>query len=412
MFPKIKPPKKRIYLDHAATTPLDPSVEKVMRPFWQIHFGNPSSLYKEGREAKAAIDQARKTIADLIDARPNEIIFTAGGTESVNLAIFGAARNHKVGKRPPHLITSKIEHHAVLKSFEALEGEGYKASYIDVDKQGFINLDKLKAAVRPETILISVMYANNEIGTVEPIMEMGKWLKAENAKRQAQNLSRILFHTDACQAAGALDINVNYLGVDLLTANGSKIYGPKQSGFLYIRSGIAIKPLIYGGGQERNLRSGTENVPGIVGLAEAFRLAQKNRLKENKRLRALRDYFINQIFKKIPEVILNGPDERKLKVGDTPLRLPNNINISIPGVEGEALILYLDSYGISASTGSACSSVSQDPSHVIEALGREKKFVDSSIRFALGKQTRKKDIEYVLKILSGLIIEFRKVSRI
>jgi cysteine desulfurase len=295
MLPKIAKSKKTIYLDHAATTYLDPRVKKVMEPFWSDYYGNASSLYGKGREASNALTVARQTIAEIIHARPDEIIFTAGGTESINLAIFGLVRQHTFAKKPAgHLITMAIEHHAVLHSFEALQHEGWQTSYIDVDDKGFVKLDNLKAAVRPDTLLISVMYANNEIGTIEPISEIGKWLKMENEKRKTQNLPPIYFHTDACQAAGALDIDVTKLGVDMMTINGSKMYGPKQTGLLWLKTGIKIKPLIYGGGQERNIRSGTENVPGIVGLAEAFRLAQTERLKENKRLRELRNYFIEQ----------------------------------------------------------------------------------------------------------------------
>ncbi len=396
----MKPSKKTIYLDHAATTYLDPRVEKAMRPFWSDHFGNPSSLYKQGKEGANAVTRARNNVAEILICKPSEIIFTAGGTESVNLAIFGVARAfEQAKKRKGHLITSAIEHHAVLHSLEALRQEGWQTSLVGVDEFGLIKLNQLKGAVRNDTVLISVMYANNEIGTLEPISEMGKWLKELNAERIVKNLPKIYFHTDACQAAGSLDLDVTRLGVDLMSINGSKIYGPKQTGFLYIKNGTKLRPLIYGGGQEKNLRSGTENVPGVVGLAEALKLSQKNRTKENKHLTGLRDYFIAQLFRNIPEIILNGHPVQ---------RLPNNVNISIKGIEGEALLLYLDAYNIAVSTGSACTTTSTDPSHVILALGRAKAYVSGSMRFTLGKQTTKQDLDYVIKVLPGIVQELRR----
>lgn len=419
MFPKIKKPKNLIYLDHAATTPLDTVVKKAMEPFLGEKFGNPSSLYEKGREARAAIDESRMTIARLIGARPSEIIFTAGGTESVNLAIFGVARfANSVGngfkpfptrKIAPHLIASAIEHHCVLNSFQALAEEGFKTTLAPVDGDGFINIDKLKAAVRPETIFISVMLANNEIGTIQPVIEIGKWLRGLNHQRLANHLSPILFHTDACQAAGSLDLNVDRLGVDLMSVNGSKIYGPKQTGFLYVRSGVYLKPLIYGGGQEAGLRSGTENVAGIVGLAKAFERAQDEKLRnlEIRKLGHLQGYLIKEIKKKIKGALLNGPDNLKLEVNsqnnnykssaDTVIRrLPNNVNFTFKGVEGESLMLYLDSYGIAVSTASACSTGTTDPSHVLLAIGRSPDEAKSSIRFSLGKTTTKKDWDYLI----------------
>ena len=416
MLPQIKPSKKTIYLDHAATTYVDSRVVKVMEPFWQDYYGNPSSLYRKGREGTNAVSEARKRIAEIIHSKPDEIIFTAGGTESINLAIFGIARSFELAKKQKgHLITSAIEHHAVLHSFEALVQEGWQTSLIDVDTDGFIKLDELKAAVRDDTVLITVMYANNEIGTIEPIAEIGKWLSGLNVERIAAGLPKIYFHTDACQAAGSLEIDVTKLGVDLMTVNGSKMYGPKQTGFLYAKSGTKLRPLIYGGGQEKNLRSGTENVPGIVGLSEALQLAQKGRLKENKRLSGLRDYFISQIFEHIPKVVLNGPDERKLKLDPKKLnegrvRLPNNVNVSILDIEGEALLLYLDAYNICMSTGSACTSTSLDPSHVILAIGRPYEYAHGSMRFTLGKQTAKKDLDYVIQVMPDIVQELRRIS--
>jgi cysteine desulfurase len=420
MLPKVSASKKYIYLDHAATTPVDKSVQKAMEPFWSARFGNPSSLYKEGRDASQAITSARQKIAQLIGAKPGEIIFTAGGTESVNLAVFGVARNYKpVKEKKYHVITSAVEHHAVLRSFQALEREGYAASYLPVDKDGAIRLKDLQSSVRPETILISIMYANNEIGTIEPVAEIGKWLKRLNAERQRIGLPLIIFHTDACQAGGVLDTNVQRLGADLMTLNGSKMYGPKQTGLLYVKTGIFLQPLMYGGGQEKDIRPGTENVPGIIGFAEAFVQAEKNKAKENTRLKKLRDYFITEILKKIPQVVLNGHDERRTKnqVGQflysngSFRRLPNNVNVSIPGIDGEALLFYLDSYGIAASTGSACTTTSTDPSHVILAIGRTEEFAQGAMRFTLGKSSTKKDVDYVLKVLPGIVTELRKVAQ-
>ncbi len=407
--------KKLVYLDHAATTPIDGRVQKAMAPFAGVKFGNPSSLHHYGREAKAALENSRNIIAKIIGANPSEIIFTAGGTESVNLAIFGTVKNFKnVGKKRYHLITSAIEHDCVLNSFSYLAGEGYRTSIIEVDKFGFINLDKLKNSVRPETILISVMYANNEIGTLQPIAEIGKWLKQINTERLQNGLNRILFHSDACQAAGLLDINVQRLGVDLISVNGSKIYGPKQTGFLYIKSGCQLSPVIYGGGQEKNLRSGTENVPGIVGLAKALELAQSNTVKENSRLLKLQSYLTGQIIKHIPNVLLNGADNNKLKVNTSDIiklsKLSNNVNFTFLNVEGEALMLYLDSYGFSVSTSSACSTGHAEASHVLLAIGRTMAEAKSSIRFSLGESTTLTDINNLLKILPKLVSDLRKVN--
>ncbi len=408
MFPKVKKPKKLIYLDHAAATPLDPQVKKAMEPFLAEKFGNPSSLYQKGREAKQAINDARVVIARLINARPSEIIFTAGGTESVNLAIFGVARmdtNTKTNKHgTSHFITSSIEHHCVINCFKALAGEGNKVTFAEVDEQGFISLEKLKKAVRPETVFISVMLANNEIGTIEPVEEIGKWLKGENQRRLKKDQQPIIFHTDACQAAGFLDLDVNRLHVDLMSVNGSKIYGPKQSGFLYVRSGVNLKPLIYGGGQEHGMRSGTENVAAIVGLAKAFELAQQDKEDESQKLFNLSGRLIKGVKRGIKNIIINGTELGK--------RLPNNINLTIKGLEGEALMLYLDSYGISASTSSACSTGITEASHVLLALGRTQAEAKSSIRFTLGKGTKKSEIDFVIKILPGLVKELRKVSKL
>ena len=416
MLPQIKPSEKSIYLDHAATTYLDPRVKEAMEPFWDDYYGNPSSLYKKGREALNATSTARKTIAEILNSRADEIIFTAGGSESINLAILGVARAFRlINKTGGHIISTNIEHHAVLHSLDALKQEGFEVTLLEVDQNGFINLEALKSEIRPDTILISVMYANNEIGTIEPIFEVGKLLKAINEERITKKLPKIFFHTDACQAAGSLELDIQKLSVDLLSANGSKMYGPKQTGFLYVRSGVKLRPIIFGGGQERNLRSGTENVAGVVGLAESLKLAQQGRVKENKRLQTLRDYFMSQIEKKIPKIVFNGPDEREAKSDPKKMnsgmkRLPNNINVSILDIEGEALLLYLDSYNIAMSTGSACTSTSLDPSHVILAIGRPYEYAHGSMRFTLGKSTTKSDIDYVMKVLPGIVAELRRIS--
>ncbi len=402
--------KKLIYLDYAATTPLAPEVKKAMEPFWSENFGNPSSIYQSGIKAKNALGQARQKIAKILGAGETEIIFTAGGTESANLAILGLSRAiQKTLKKPGHIITTKIEHPAVLNSVLALEEpacagrESFNVTILPVDKYGLIAPEQIKKAVKPETILVSVMYANNEIGTIEPIAEIGKLLKKINQERKTKNLPKIYFHTDACQAAGYLDLNVEKLGVDLLTLNGSKIYGPKGSAILYVRAGTPLKPIIFGGGQEKGLRSGTENVPAYIGLAKALELAQKNRKKEFQRLEKLSQNLTERILKIIPKTFLNGHPEK---------RLPNNVNITILDIEGEALLLHLDQYGICASTGSACHSQTLQPSHVLQAIGLPREIIHGSLRLTLGRETTKKDIDYVLKILPPIVKKLRQLSPI
>lgn len=415
MLPKIKRSKKLIYLDHAATTPLDPNVERLMRPFWSADFGNPASLYALGQKAKASVEAARQRIAEALNCRAQEIIFTAGGSESVNMAIFGAVREYQKKLRTdsalpqPHIITSKIEHHAVLESFKALEQEGVAANYIAVDKQGFLNQDELFAAIRPGTVLISIILANNEIGTIQDISGIARQLAKINQQRQQANLPQILLHTDACQAAGALELDVHKLGADLLSLNGSKVYGPKQIGLLYKKANVNIVPLIYGGGQEFDLRSGTENVPAIVGFAEALRLAEKIRAKEARRLRTLRNYFGKKILKTVPDIYLNGPglDQDSDK---RPVRLPGNLNFSLSGIEGETLMLYLDAYNVAVATGSACATAGADLSHVILALGRSPDLAAGTIRITFGRTTKKSELDYVSKIMPGLVKELRRVQ--
>lgn len=392
---------KQIYLDNAATTKIDERVMEKMKPYFNEIYGNPSSFHSSGKRAKDAIEEAREKVARILNCKTSEIIFTSGGTESDNLAILGAARARKpagIG----HIITSKIEHPAVLKPCEHLEKEGFKVSCIKPDKNGIINPKDVVSALQPDTFLVSIMYANNEIGTIQPVKEIVKAVKEKLVPAFAGN-QNILVHTDACQAGGVLDLDVEELGVDLLTLNGSKLYGPKGVGILYVRSGIKIEPLMFGGGQEQKLRPGTENVPAIVGFAEAFEIAQKGKEKENKRLENLRDKLMDGILKNIEGARLNGHPKK---------RLPNNVNISFSKVEGEAVVLYLDSKGVFAATGSACSSKSLEPSHVITALGESAEIAHSSIRFTLGKSTTEKDIDYVLKIMPGIIKDLRKISAI
>lgn len=390
--------RKSIYLDHAATTYVDPKVTKKMLPFFTKEFGNPSALYALGRRGLAAISEARKNVAKILGCSPAEIIFTGGGTESDNLGILGVARANK--KFGTHIITLKIEHHAVLYACEQLEKEGFEVTYLDVDEFGLVTSQKVLSAIKPETILVTIMYANNEIGTIEPIAEIGKALKKYNYENR-KDRQRVLFHTDACQAAGALDLDVNRLHVDLLTLNGSKIYGPKGVGVLFKQKDVKIQPLVFGGGQEFGLRSGTENVAGIVGLAEALRLAQDGKLAENKRLTELRDYLWQGLNKKISRLKLNGHPEK---------RLPNNLNFSILDIEGEAMLLYLDEMGIQAATGSACNSESLEPSHVLLALGLPYEFAHGSLRFSLGHFNTKADMDYILKIMPDIVEKLREMS--
>ncbi len=394
---------KRIYLDHSATTYLDKRVRRVMDSFWEENFGNPSSLYKEGRKAKKALDKARADIASLIGSRSDEIIFTGGGTESDNLAIFGVVKALGSRTPKPHIITTKIEHHAVLNAVKNLEKEGFEATYLNVDGNGLVDPADVKQALRPETALVSVMYANNEIGAIQPISEISKIIEKYRKDKLESGIKEKtpLFHTDACQAAGYLEMDVRKLGVDLMTVNGSKIYGPKGIGFLYVKSGVKLKPIIYGGGQEKDLRSGTENVPAIAGLAKSFKIAQKEKKKESARLIKLRDKLAQGILKTIPKTVLNGHPKK---------RLPNNVNVSILGIEGESAVLYLDAYGVSASTGSACTSLRLEPSHVISALGRPSEYSHSSLRFTLGRKTNEKEINYVLKVLPEVVKILREIS--
>ncbi len=394
--------RKRIYFDHAAATPLDSRVKSAMMPYLCKAYGNPSALYASGREAKRAVERAREKVAEILKASSDEIFFTGSGTESIAMALFGVMRKNAIhrgaSRKQGHFITSAIEHHAVLGNAGKLESEGFEVTSVKPDDGGIINPRNIEKAIKPETILVSVMYANNEIGTIQPISEIAEILRAY---RKKNNQRLPFFHTDACQAAAYLPLGVRTLGVDCMTINGSKIYGPKGTGILYKKRGVSLEPLWEGGGQEMGMRSGTENTAGIVGIAEALELVQKRRAKECRRLAILRDYFIRELFRRVPKIVLNGHAQQ---------RLPNNANISFLDIEGEAALLHLDRMGIEAATGSACDSSTLEPSHVILALGRPYEFAHASIRFTFGKDTTRKKIDYALTILPGVVQKLRRIS--
>ncbi|MBI4743250.1 MAG: cysteine desulfurase NifS [Actinobacteria bacterium] len=378
-----------VYLDHAATTPTDPEVVKEMLPCFTESFGNPSTLYKIGREAKKAITLARDKVAVAIGAKSEEIIFTSGGTESDNFALKGVAfANEQKGK---HIITSSVEHHAVLETCKFLAKNGFEITYLPVDKYGIVDPEDVRKAVTDKTILVSVMQANNEVGTIEPIAETGKIVKEKG----------IYFHTDAVQAIGAVPVNVNDLNVDLLALSAHKFYGPKGVGALYIRKGTRMMSLINGGHQERRRRAGTENVPGIVGLGKAIELAVSKMEERSKQLTFLRDKLINGILDNIENVRLNGHPEK---------RLPNNANFSFEFVEGESMLLNLDLVGVAVSSGSACTSDTLEPSHVLSAMKVPIEIAHGSVRFTLGKNTTEEDIDYVLEVLPPIIKKLRQMS--
>lgn len=380
---------RRIYLDYAATTPMHPEVLKAMQPYFSDAFGNPSSVYSYGQEAKAAMDAARANVAGFIGARNEEIVFTGGGTEADNFAIKGVAyANNSKGN---HIITSTIEHHAVLETCRFLEKDGYQVTYLTVDDFGMVNPEDVRKAITSKTILISIMQANNEIGTIEPIAEIGAIARGAG----------IYFHTDAVQTLGHIPVNVNELKVDLLAVSAHKLYGPKGVGALYIRKGTKVTPLIHGGEQEKNRRASTENVPGIVGFGKAVELARLGIDEEAERLTALRNRLIDGLLTNIEYVRLNGHPVT---------RLPNNVNISVSYVEGESMVLNLDLDSICASTGSACSSSSLEPSHVLIAIGLPHELAHGSLRFTLGKWTTENDIERVLTILPGIVNKLRVMS--
>ncbi len=391
---------REVYLDHAAATPLDPRVREAMLPYLGEVYGNPSSFHSAGKDAKDAIDDARGRIANVLNVRADEILFTSGGTESDNLAILGYVRANKALGN--HLITTAFEHQAVLEAMLHLEKkEGFEVTYLEPDREGMISVDQVVAAIRPDTLLVSIMHANNEIGTIQPISEIGNAIqKIRSLKPKTSNLTPV-FHTDACQSAGYIDLNQETLHIDLLTFNGSKVYGPKGVGALFVKRGIKLQPLQFGGAQERGLRPGTENVAGIVGLATALEIAHDSLDEETQRLSVLRDRLIAGVQASIAKVRLNG---------HATSRLPNNVNISFMDLEGEALLLYLDAAGIYASTGSACTSASLDPSHVILSLGLPYEVAHGSLRFSLGRATTEEDIDYVLDVLPQLVEKLRSLS--
>lgn len=388
-----------IYLDHAATAPVDPRVAEAMRPFIGGSFGNPSSLHAAGRVAKQALDDAREATAKVLRCRPDEVYFTSGGTEADNLAILGIYRAFRgKGNR---IVATTIEHHAVLNPVEHLaKKEGAEAVFVKVGRDGLVSSEEIISKLDQKTLLVSVMYANNEIGTVEPIAEIGQAIVAWKKTNGRKPTEPPFFHVDACQAAGALSLDVNALGVDLLALNGSKVYGPKGAGLLYIRNGVRPEPLIFGGGQESGMRSGTENLVAIVGFAKALEIAEAEREKESARLVALRDRLIAGLMK-IPKTILNGHPIQ---------RLPNNVNVSIMDIEGEAMILYLDEAGFRVSTGSACTSANLEPSHVIRALGLPYEAAHGSLRVTLGRGTTEEDIEKLLAALPPIVEKLRALS--
>ncbi len=380
---------KRIYLDYAATTPTDPEVVKAMQPYFTDASGNPSSIHSYGQETKGAIEEARIKVAELIGARDDEVVFTGSGTEADNFAIKGVALADE--KKDDHIITSSVEHHAVIESCKFLERRGVRISYLPVDECGLVDPDDVKKAITDKTILISVMHANNEMGTIEPIAEIGR------IAREAG----VCFHTDAVQTAGHIPVDVNELGVDLLSMSAHKFYGPKGVGALYIREGTKLIPFMHGGEQERRRRASTENVPGIVGFGKAAELARQEMSNEAERLTNLRDKLIKHIQEQIDHTRLNGHPEK---------RLPNNINISIDFVEGESMILNLDLEGICASTGSACSSSSLEPSHILLAMGLSHEQAHGSLRFTLGKWSTEEEINRVLEVLPRIVAKLRAMS--
>ncbi len=380
---------KMIYLDNAATTKVADSVVDAMLPYFKEYYGNASSIYQLGAKSKEALDESREYIAGTLGAKTNEIYFTAGGSESDNWAIKATADAY--AQKGKHIITSAIEHHAVLHTCEYLEKHGYEVTYVGVDENGVIKLDELKAAIRPDTILISVMFANNEIGTIQPIKEIGEIAKEHD----------ILFHTDAVQAYAQVPINVDEMHIDMLSASGHKLNGPKGIGFLYIRKGIKIRSFVHGGQQERGRRAGTENIPGIVGLAAAakcsFSMLEEKMQKEIE----LRDYLISRIEAEIPYCRLNG-DRKK--------RLPNNVNFSFQFIEGESMLILLDSKGIAASSGSACTSGSLDPSHVLLAIGLPHEIAHGSLRLTMSEENTKEEMDYVVEQLTAILERLRSMS--
>lgn len=380
---------KVIYLDNAATTKVASEVVEAMLPYFTENYGNPSSVYSFASQNKEAIITQREIIADALGAKANEIYFTAGGSESDNWALKATAEAYK--EKGNHIITTKIEHHAILHTTEYLEKNGFEVTYLDVDENGMVRLEDLKAAIRPTTILISIMFANNEIGTIEPIKEIGAIAKEYG----------ILFHTDAVQAFGQVSINVDECNLDMLSASGHKLNGPKGIGFLYIRKGVKIRSFVHGGGQERKRRAGTENVPGIVGIGTAAARAVRTMEERTKKEAELRDYLISRVLEEVPYTKLNGHPEQ---------RLPNNANFSFRFIEGESLLIMLDMKGICASSGSACTSGSLDPSHVLLAIGLPHEIAHGSLRLTLSEETTKEEIDYVVESIKEIVTKLRNMS--
>lgn len=382
---------KRIYMDHAGTTPVRPEVVEAMLPYFTENFGNASTIYSYGREAKKALEDSREKVAQLIGADAKEIYFTSGGTEADNWALRGvAAANIKKGN---HIITSSIEHHAVLHTCEDLERQGFKITFLPVDENGLVDVKHVVDAITDKTIMVSIMHANNEIGTIEPIKAIGEAIK--------QKKPDIIFHTDAVQTVGKIPVDVNDLGVDLLSMSSHKIYGPKGIGALYIRKGTKISPFMTGGAQESKRRAGTENIPGIVGFGKAAELAKSELQEQYDKLIKLRDKLINGIMETIPYTRLNGHPT---------LRLPHNVNFSFEFIEGESMLLNLDMKGICASSGSACTSGSLDPSHVLLAIGLPHEIAHGSLRLTLGRDNTEEDVDYVLEVLPGIVNKLREMS--
>jgi cysteine desulfurase len=378
---------RKIYLDHNATTPVHPEVLKEMEEALELIYGNPSTLYTLGREAKVKLEEARDRVANLIGAKKEEIVFTSGGTEANNLVIFGIVKAYR--KEGNHIITSKIEHDSVLNAYKALERDGFDITYLPVDSYGMVNPDDLNKAIRSDTILISIMHSNNETGTIQPIEEMAKIARNKG----------IPFHTDAVQSIGKIKVNVEDLGVNLLSMASHKIYGPKGIGALYIKKGTRLQPILYGGHQEKGYRPGTENIPGIVGFGKATELAFRD--TDAERLKGLRDRLYNSLNESIGLIRLNGhPTER----------LPNTLNISIEFVEGEGMVLALDDLGIFAGTGSACATATLEASHVLAAMGVPAQLAHCALRFSLGRGTKDEDIDYVIEVFPGIVEKLRGFS--
>lgn len=378
-----------IYLDNNATTKTDEEVVKAMMPYLLDNYGNPSSIYKIGRQNKKAVEDSREKIAKILNCEPNEIYFTSGGSESDNTAIRGIAYSYK--NKGNHIITSKIEHPAVLETCKQLEKEGFEVSYIGAGENGIVDLEELKKEIKPTTTLITIMFANNEIGTIQPIKEIGEIAKKNN----------IIFHTDSVQAVGSVLIDVKELNIDSLSLSAHKFYGPKGIGALYVKKGVKFDKFINGGHQERNKRAGTENVAGIVGLAKAIELAYQDLEEHNKKIKELRDYYVKQVKEKIPYIKINGDMEK---------RLPGNSNISFRFIEGEGLLLNLDLKGICASSGSACTSGSLDPSHVLLAIGLPHEIAHGSLRISIGKYNTKEEIDYLIENLVEIVGRLREMS--